>query len=60
MGYKPERKDIEHLSQLFEEKKLIPVIDCYYPLSEAADAFHCFATGDVKGKIVLTVNELTS
>lgn len=52
MGYKPNRNDLEFLNLLFEEKKMVPVIDRCYPLDEVAEAFHYFGTGDVKGKIV--------
>ena len=58
MGYRPSRKDLEHLSQLFENKTLLPVIDKIYPLENTPDAFRYFGSGKVKGKIIISVNEL--
>jgi NADPH:quinone reductase-like Zn-dependent oxidoreductase len=55
MGYKPNRKDLDHLSQLFEEGTLVPVIDRCYLLPETADAFRYFATGRVMGKLIISV-----
>lgn len=60
MGYKPNRNDLEYLNLFFEEKKVVPVIDRCYPLSEVAEAFRYFGTGDVKGKIVITVDQSNS
>ena len=57
MGYKVNRKALEELNQLFEEGKVLPVIDRYYQLHEVADAFRYFGTGQVKGKIVIVVNQ---
>ncbi len=56
MGYKPNRSDLDRLSRLFEEGKIVPVIDRIYPLNEVADAFRYFGTGEVKGKIVISIN----
>lgn len=55
MGYRPNRKDLDELTLLFEEDKVIPVIDKYYPLNKTADAFRYFATGQVQGKIIINV-----
>lgn len=55
MGYKPNRNDLDYLSRLFEEDKVVPVIDRVYPLSEVPDAFRYFGTGGVRGKIVIAV-----
>ena len=55
MGYRPNRKDLDELSQLFEERKLVPLIDRIYPLQETPEAFRYFATGEVKGKIIINV-----
>ena len=53
MGYRPNRNDLDLLSQLFENGKVIPVIDKSFPLEEAANAFHYFISGKFKGKIVI-------
>jgi NADPH:quinone reductase-like Zn-dependent oxidoreductase len=55
MGYRPNRNDLDTLSRLFEEGKVIPVIDRSYPLQETADAFRYFGTGRVRGKIIITL-----
>ncbi|MGB3007293.1 MAG: NAD(P)-dependent alcohol dehydrogenase [Chitinophagaceae bacterium] len=55
MGYKPNRKDLEYLNQLFEEGNLIPVIDKRYQLPEVAAAFHYFGEGNIKGKIIINI-----
>lgn len=55
MGYKPNRKDLEYFNQLFEEGKVVPVIDRCYPLHEVPAAFQYFASGHVKGKIIISV-----
>jgi NADPH:quinone reductase-like Zn-dependent oxidoreductase len=55
MGYKPNRKDLEYLNQLFEEGKLITVIDKVYPLQEVPAAFQYFSEGNIKGKIIINI-----
>lgn len=56
MGYKPNRNDLDYLSQLFEERKVIPVIDSCYPLSEVPAAMQRLGDGNAKGKIVISVS----
>ncbi len=55
MGYRPSRADLDLLSRLFEEGKVVPIIGKAYPLGEVAEAFRYFGTGKVKGKIVITI-----
>ena len=55
MGYKPNRKDLDYLNQLFEEGKLLPVIDKSYPLQEVPAALQYLGDGHAKGKIVITI-----
>ena len=55
MGYKPNRKDLEYLNLLFEEGKLMPVIDKCYPLHEVAAALAYLGSGQAKGKVVILV-----
>ena len=57
MGYRPTRKDLEYLNQLFEEGKLIPVIDKCYPLKEVPAAFQYFSEGKIKGKIIINIED---
>ena len=57
MGYRVNREDLNFLNQLFENKKIFPVIDKVYPLESTPDAFQYFGSGKVQGKIVITINE---
>jgi len=57
MGYKPNRKDLDYLTRLFEEGKIIPVIDRCYPLPEVTTALQYLGDGHVKGKIIISVIE---
>ena len=50
-------KDLAFLNELFEDGKVIPVIDRTYPLAETPEAYRYFATGSTKGKLVITVNK---
>lgn len=55
MGYKPNRDDLEYLNLLFEEGKVVPIIDRVYPLQEIPAAFQYFGEGHHKGKIVIGI-----
>jgi NADPH:quinone reductase-like Zn-dependent oxidoreductase len=48
-------KDLAYISGLFEAGKLVPVIDGPYELADVPAAFRLFATGEHKGKIIVTV-----
>jgi len=56
MGYKPNRNDLEELGRLFEERKMIPVIDRSYPLSEVPAALQYLGDGHAKGKLVISIS----
>ena len=56
MRYRPSRKDLDFITRLFDEGKLLPIIDRIYPLENTAEAFRYFGTGKVKGKIIIAVN----
>ncbi len=47
--------DLLSLKELIEAGKVTPVIDRTYPLSEAAEAIRYIETGQVRGKVVITV-----
>jgi NADPH:quinone reductase-like Zn-dependent oxidoreductase len=47
--------DLETISELVRGGKLRPVIDRTYPLAQAADAMRYLHSGEVRGKIVVTV-----
>src|SRR5687768_3459942 len=56
LALKP-NKDLHRISELFEEGKLVPVIDRIYRLEETAEAFRYFASGLHLGKLVITLRE---
>jgi len=56
MGYRPNRKDLDYLVQLFEEGKVVPYIDSSFPLKETANAFRHFLSGKFIGKVIIEVN----
>ena len=51
----PNRKDFEHLMELLEAGKVVPVIDRRYPLSEVSEALQYYGEGHAQGKVVITV-----
>lgn len=55
--YKPDPDDLDFIKALFASGKVVPVIDRCYPLSETAEALRYFGTGQVRGKIVITVKD---
>ena len=55
MGYRVNKNDLNELSRLFEEGKVIPVIDKCFPLHETGNAFRYFEKGNFKGKIIITM-----
>ena len=52
--HKP-NKDLAFMKELLEAGKVVPVIDRRYPLREVAEALRYFGEGNVKGKVVITV-----
>lgn len=49
------QEDLQTLSELIEDGKIIPVIDRSYPLIEAPDAIRYLEKGHPRGKIVIDV-----
>jgi NADPH:quinone reductase-like Zn-dependent oxidoreductase len=49
------QKDLAFLKELLEARKIVPMIDKCYPLSDAAEALRYLAQGHAQGKIVLTI-----
>ena len=47
--------DLEKLTGLIEDGKVIPSVDRSYPLDEAPDAMSLLEKGQVRGKVVITV-----
>ncbi len=54
VGLKP-NKDLAYMNELFEAGKLQPVLDGPYGLADLPEAFRYFATGDHRGKIIVTM-----
>lgn len=48
-------KDLASIIALFESGQVVPVIDKYYSLPEAAEAIRYLGAGQAKGKVVITV-----
>ncbi len=49
------KKDLLFLKELLEARKVVPVIDKYYPLSETAEAMRYVVEKHARGKVVITV-----
>ena len=47
--------DLERLTALIDDGKVLPRIDASYPLADAAGAMQRLESGDVRGSVVLTV-----
>ena len=52
---RPTQQDFLDLAELLETKKMTPVIDRLYPLSEVPEALHYIGKGHARGKIVITI-----
>jgi NADPH:quinone reductase-like Zn-dependent oxidoreductase len=50
-------KDMALLGELLAEGKIVPVIDRYYPLSEAAEAMRYFGEEHPRGKVIITMDQ---
>ena len=59
-GTKLNKEDLKLLSDLMANGKVTPVIDRTYKLSETAEAMRYFEEGHARGKIVITVEQITS
>lgn len=53
----PSQKDLVYLKAQLEARKIKPVIDRCYPLSETANALRYLGQGHARGKIVITVQD---
>jgi len=53
-------KDLASIIALFESGQVVPVIDKYYSLPEAAEAIRYLGAGQAKGKVVITVERALS
>jgi len=51
------RKDLDAIAALIAEKKVTPVIDRRYSLSEAPDAVHYLEQGHARGKVIIDIDQ---
>lgn len=49
------REDLDTIARLLADGSIKPVLDRVVPLAETPDALHYLATGEVRGKVVVTV-----
>jgi NADPH:quinone reductase-like Zn-dependent oxidoreductase len=50
------QEDLLVMNELMEAKKVTPVIDRVYPLSQAAEAIRYLETGRARGKVILVID----
>ena len=55
LNHKPNRSDLVFMKELLEARKVVPVIDRCFPLSEVPEAMQYLETGRHRGKIVIRV-----
>ena len=55
--HKPDANDLDIMKTQFATKKVAPVIDRCYPLSDVVEAIKYYESGQVKGKIVISIVE---
>ena len=51
------KKDLVFLKDLLEARKIVPVIDRRYPLSDVAEALRYLEEGHAQGKVVITIEQ---
>jgi NADPH:quinone reductase-like Zn-dependent oxidoreductase len=51
----PSKSDLLFMKELLEARKVVPVIDKRYTLSESAEAFRYFGKGHTTGKVVVSI-----
>ncbi len=55
----PTAEDMAVIAEMMDSGKIVPVIERRYPLSEAAEALRYLEQGHARGKIVITMDEVT-
>jgi len=48
-------EDVAEMENLFHQKKLVPLIENYFTLEQAAEAFHLAEFGSPRGKIIVKI-----
>ncbi len=56
--HKSSQDDLNYLTSLIENKKILPVVDKRFELSEFHEAIRYYSEGHAKGKVVITINSL--
>ena len=51
----PDQADLAYLKELLEAKKVIPVIDRTYTLSDVPEAIRYIGKGHARGKVIITM-----
>ena len=59
LAAKTDQQDLVVVKELIEAGKVVPVIDRRYPLEEVADALRYYGQGHSRGKVVVTVKQMT-
>jgi NADPH:quinone reductase-like Zn-dependent oxidoreductase len=54
--HRPDRKDLNLLTEFFQAGRFVPVVDRCYPLPEVSEALRYFGEGQAQGKVLITVN----
>lgn len=55
LAAKPNAKDLEFIIRLVEARKITPVIERSYPLSETAEAMNYLSEGHARGKVIINI-----
>jgi NADPH:quinone reductase-like Zn-dependent oxidoreductase len=55
--HKPDRADLDRMSELFQEGTCVPVIDRTFEFSELVEAFRYYESGRHEGKVVVRMGE---
>jgi len=55
--HKPNKKDLNILTEYIETGKLRPVVDRNYPLEQISEAFRYFGEGNARGKVIISVEQ---
>lgn len=53
--HKPDLRDLDRMTELYEDGEYLPVIDRSFDLTELADAFRYYESGHHKGKLVVSM-----
>jgi NADPH:quinone reductase-like Zn-dependent oxidoreductase len=56
IGRPNNKEDMEFLTKLFEDNKVVPIIDKIYSLDEVSEAIRYLGEGKTKGKLVIRIN----